>query len=220
MKKIITFEDIKKDKEVDEYIASGNDALGMMGFTEHGYAHCAKVAELAGAIIMRFEGNEREAELARISGYMHDIGNIINRTNHAHLGALLARDVLTRMEMPYNEVCAVIGAIGNHDEDTGSAISNVCSALILADKSDVRRSRVRTKHAFADDIHARVNYAVTSSSLTFADRAVKLELIIDTDICSVIEYFKIFLNRMYMCQSAAHTLHTRFMLVINNTVLM
>jgi HD superfamily phosphodiesterase len=216
---MVTFEDVKNNSEVNACILAGNDVLGEMGFTEHGFAHAAKCAMLAGRIIEQFNGSPREAELARIAGYMHDIGNMINRTDHAHTGAILALDILRRMGMDITERAAVATAIGNHDEATGKVVSNISAALILADKADVSRKRVRSR-MIGEDIHDRVNYAVTESRLEVEDKKIILKLSIDTEICSVIEYFKIFLNRMYMCQSAAHYLGSGFSLEINDTVLM
>ncbi len=216
---MIRFEDVKNSPEINSFIKAGNEVLGELGYTEHGFGHAMKCATLAGSIVEEFGGSEREAELARIAGYMHDIGNMVNRYDHAQTGAILAIDILRRMGMAPEEYARIAAAIGNHDEGTGKVVSNISAALILADKADVHRARVRSLF-INDDIHDRVNYAVTESGLYVENKKIVLKLIIDTEICSVIEYFKIFLNRMYMCQSAAHYLGTQFSLCINNTVLM
>ncbi len=216
---LVTLEDVKRNPEINCFIKAGNEALGEIGFTEHGFGHAVKCSVLAKRIVEEFGGTEREAELAGIAGYMHDIGNMVNRYDHAHTGAILAVDILRRMGMPPEDYALIAGAIGNHDESTGKVVSNISAALILADKADVHRMRVRS-HFINDDIHDRVNYAVTESGLYIENKKIILKLRIDTEICSVIEYFKIFLNRMYMCQSAAHYLGTQFSLCINDTVLM
>jgi len=216
---MITFDSVRTSDEINAYIKAGNEVLGEMGFTEHGFGHAMKCAALAGRIVEQFGGSQREAELARIAGYMHDIGNMVNRHDHAHTGAILAIDILRRMGMSPEEYSRVAAAIGNHDEDSGKIVSNISAALILADKSDVHRERVRNLF-INEDIHDRVNYAVTESALLFDDGKIVLKIKIDTEICSVIEYFKIFLNRMYMCQAAAHYLGTQFSLNINDTFLM
>jgi Uncharacterized conserved protein len=216
---MITFNDIKTNPEINSYVRAGNEVLGEMGFTEHGFGHAMKVCTLAGQIVAAYGGSAREIELAKIAGYMHDIGNMVNRNNHAQTGAILALDILRRIGMEPQESAAIATAIGNHDEDTGKVVSTISAALILADKADVHRARVRSL-VVNDDIHDRVNYAVTESALLIENKKIMLKLKIDTEICSVIEYFKIFLNRMYMCQAAAHYLGTQFSLNINDTVLM
>jgi putative nucleotidyltransferase with HDIG domain len=221
---MIAFSDIKDNPTIKTYITAANDALGVMGYTEHGLAHATKVSGCAASIMRRYGGSEREVELARIAGYMHDIGNMINREYHALTGAALAFEILTRMDMAPEEVAAICSAIGNHDEGSGKAVNRIAAALILADKSDVRRSRVRMPDngGFREDIHDRVNYAVTKSWLeVFDDRdEICLKITIDTSICPVIEYFKIFLTRMFMCKGASEFLGAHFSLTINNTVLM
>lgn len=220
---MITFQDIKDNPAINAYIQAGNEALGQMGYTDHGFAHATKVSGCAAAVLRRYGGTEREVELCRIAGYMHDIGNMVNRDQHALTGACLAFKLLSDLDMPPEEVAAIVTAIGNHDEGSGKAVSRIAAALILADKSDVRRTRVRKPYSPEhDDIHDRVNYAVTKSWLELSDERdeICLRLTIDTALCPVIEYFKIFLTRMFMCKGASELLGATFTLVINNTVLM
>ena len=216
---MISFEDIRNNPKIRAYIEAGNDVLGVLGFTEHHFAHAQRVALNAGQLLLDLGYSEREAELARIAGFMHDIGNMINRTDHAQSGALLAFRLLDQMEMDTGEIAWIVGAIGNHDEHTGQAISIISAALILADKSDVRRSRVRIKSQVETDIHDRVNYAVNESSMTVLKdpKTAVLNLSIDTNICPVIEYFEIFLERMLMCRRACEFLQIKFQLIINGT---
>jgi len=215
---MVTFSDIKNSKEISTYISKGNDVLGVLGYTEHGYGHAEKVARKAAEILILLGYEERIVELARISGYMHDIGNCINRHDHAQSGAVMAFRILDRMGLPPEELADVIGAIGNHDEGTGSSISPISAALILADKSDVRRSRVRAAGGSMADIHDRVNYAVHTSNLTVKPdtREIVLSLEIDTTISAVMDYFEIFLSRMLMCRKAAEYLGLNFELCIND----
>lgn len=220
---MINFQDIKQNPAISTYIQAGNDALGAMGYTDHGFAHATKVSGCAAAVLRRYGGSDREIELARIAGYMHDIGNMVNRENHALTGGTLAFKILSDMGMEPAEIASVVTAIGNHDEGSGRAVSRISAALILADKSDVRRTRVRKPYRREnDDIHDRVNYAVTESWLELDEQRdeICLRLTIDTELCPVIEYFKIFLTRMFMCKGASEFLGARFTLVINNTVLM
>ena len=218
----ITFQDIKNNREVQTYLQKGNDALGVIGFTEHGCAHAGICAATAADILQTLGYDERTITLARIAGYMHDIGNCINREDHAQTGAVMAFQILTRMGMPPEDIAEVICAIGNHDEHTGSAVTPITAALILADKSDVRRSRVRTSSTVATDIHDRVNYAVYTSSLTIGPQKGELilSLKIDTAISAVMDYFEIFLTRMMMCRKAAEFLKLNFQLQINDTRLL
>lgn len=215
---MVTFEDIKTSKEISSYINKGNELLGEMGFTEHGFAHAEKTARKAAEILTLLGYDERTIDLARISGYMHDIGNCINRFDHAQSGAVMAFRILDHMGMPPDEVSDVIGAIGNHDEGTGFAFSPISAALILADKSDVRRSRVRSRDGSMSDIHDRVNFAVHQSELIVSaeSKEIILNLDIDTKISAVMEYFEIFLSRMKMCRKAAEYLDLTFELNINN----
>lgn len=226
MKKYILFEDIKNSKEISTYIAKGNDLLGVMGYTEHGFAHAGIVSAKAAELLLKLEYPERTVELARIAGYIHDIGNCVNRHDHAQSGAVMAFRILDRMGFDADELADIVGAIGNHDEETGTAVGPVSAALILADKSDVRRSRVRYKNRtgakLSSDIHDRVNYAVRKSALRLSDdkASVILELEIDTEISAVMEYFEIFLTRMMMCRNAAAFLGLAFELNINNIKLL
>ncbi len=208
---------IRKNKEVLALIRKGNDNLGAMGYTDHSKAHAAMVADRAAYILKKLDYPEKDIELVKIAGWMHDIGNAINRTHHAEYGALLANDLLKETDMSLEDRITVIAAIGNHDESTGSPEDVVSAALIIADKTDVRRSRVRQKEQSAYDIHDRVNYAVTDAKLKIAeDRSViALNLQIDEKICSMYDYFEIFLERMMLCRKAAEILGTTFKLTVN-----
>ena len=210
-------DDIRKHPEVLALLERGNYNLGVMGFTDHSMAHCALVADRAAYILKMLGYSDHEQELARIAGCMHDIGNAVNRKNHAEYGALLANDILKGMDMSVSDRLAVVSAIGNHDESTGGPKDPVSAALILADKSDVRQNRVRTTDREKFDIHDRVNYAVTGHSLKVdpAERKISLNLQIDESICTMYEYFDIFLGRMMMCRSAAEMLGARFRLTVN-----
>jgi len=220
----ITYNDIVNNEAVRTYIQSGNDALGVLGFTEHGFAHAAKTAETAAYILQGVGADKREIELARIAAYMHDCGNMVNRNLHALTGAVIAFRTLDRLNMPPHEVAQITGAIGNHDEGTGTPVSRISAAIILADKSDVRRSRVRNheQEQLDHDIHDRVNYAVRSGKLVFgeASDSIELYLDIDTSVCPVMDYFVIFTERMLMCKRAAAFLGLRFGLNINGTQLL
>ena len=221
---IINYEDIIQNDTVRTYLAAGNDALGVIGFTEHGFAHAAKTAETAASILTDIGGTEREAELAKIAGYMHDIGNMVNRHDHSMTGAVIALRILESLGMPASEVAQVAAAIGNHDEGTGQAVNRITAALIIADKSDVRRSRVRnaSKERLLFDIHDRVNYAVRSAELELSKGSdtLTLSLDIDTTVCPVMDYFEIFMVRMLMCRRAAEFLGLVFKLNINGTSLL
>ena len=213
----MTYEQIKSHPEVNALLERGNYNLGVMGFTDHSMAHCALVAERAAYILKALGYSEHEQELAKIAGCMHDIGNAINRKNHAEYGALLANDILKEMGAATGDRMIVIAAIGNHDESTGGAKDPVSAALILADKSDVRQNRVRTQDREKFDIHDRVNYAVTGHSLKVdpAEKKIALNLQIDESICTMYEYFDIFLGRMMMCREAAQMLGAKFRLTVN-----
>ncbi len=215
----ITFQQIIDNEEISTYIQKGDKLLATMGFTEHSFTHAGKVAETAAAVLLKFGFNEREAELAKIAGFMHDIGNMISRSGHAQSGAILAFNILTRLGMPPDEIAPIVSAIGNHDEDSGFAVNYISAALVLADKSDVRRSRVRNDDFASFDIHDRVNYAVEESELLIDEeqKTVSLSLKIDTRISSKMEYFEIFLTRMMMCKKAADYLGATFELTMNNT---
>lgn len=213
----MTYQEIKAHPEVCALLQKGDDNLGILGFTEHSQAHCALVAERAAYILRKLGYSEHQQELAKIAGFMHDIGNAINRTHHAELGALLANDILKEADMPISDRMTVISAIGNHDESTGGAKDPVSAALVIADKTDVRRSRVRPQDRADFDIHDRVNYAVegTGMKVDAAEKKISLNLQIDEDICTMYEYFQIFLGRMTMCQSAAKLLGAQFRLTVN-----
>ena len=213
----MTFENIRKHPVVLALLDRGNRDLGVLGYTDHSRAHCGLVADRAGNILERLGYSAHDVELAKIAGFMHDIGNAVNRTHHAENGALLAYDILKELDMPLADRVVVIGAIGNHDESTGGAKDPVSAALILADKSDVRRDRVRTKEPEIFDILDRVNYAVTGSSLKVdpVEKKIALNLQVDEGICSMYEYFDIFLGRMLMCREAAQMLGCRFRLTVN-----
>ena len=215
-------EDVKNDKEVNVLVDNTERQLTELGYTEHGRRHIGIVSEIAGNILEEIGYSEREIELARIAGYLHDIGNSINRMDHAHTGAILAYDILKRLGMPLEDAAEIMMAIGNHDENSGTAVSTVSAALILADKSDVHRSRVRNENLSRFDIHDRVNYAVEEAKVEVdtENKKIYLKLKIDTEICPVIKYFEIFLDRMLMCKKAASYLDVWFHLEINGAVLL
>ena len=215
---MLTYEDIRNHPVVRTLIEAGNQALAERGFTDHGHAHAGITAKMAGDLLEQLGYGERECELARMAGYMHDIGNAVNRDNHAVSGALLAYGILRGENMAPDEAAAVMTAIGHHDEKTAAPVTPISAALILADKSDVRRSRVRQDLARADyDMHDRVNFAVIDSALTLEGDILSLRLHIDTEICAVIDYFEIFLGRMTLCRDAAAFLGKTFALTINET---
>ncbi len=216
----ITYKYIRENADIMEYIRRADDELGALGYTEHSFAHVEKVAHAAGWLLTELGYGERTAELARIAGIMHDIGNVINRVDHAQSGAVMAFRLLDNMNMPAAEICSIVSAIGNHDEGTGQPLNPISAALIIADKTDVRRTRVRKSTDFLMfDNHDRVNFAVEKSELRLSDdkSAIILELTIDTQISSVLEYFEIFLQRMLMCKKAAAFLKLRFEMLINGT---
>lgn len=213
----MTYEEIRNNPEVCALLEKGNENLGVLGYTDHSMTHCAFVAERAAHILRTLGYSEHEQELARIAGVMHDIGNAVNRTHHAEVGAVLADRILRETDMTIEDRVMVISAIGSHDESTGGARDAVSAALILADKSDVRRNRVRDKEIGKFDVHDRVNYAVTGSNLKVdpAERLISLNLQIDPKMCSMYEYFDIFLGRMMMCRGAAEMLGAQFRLTVN-----
>ena len=213
----MTYQEIKHNAEVCALLEKGNQNLGVLGFTDHSQAHCGLVAERAAYILRKLGYSDREEELARIAGFMHDIGNAVGRTHHAELGALLANDILKQTDKPMADRIDVIAAIGHHDESTGGARDPISAALVLADKTDVRRNRVRTKEREKFDIHDRVNYAVTGSTLKINEEkdTISLNLQVDEEICTMNEYFDIFLNRMLMCRAAAEMLGCTFRLTVN-----
>ena len=212
-----TFKAIKKSKEVNAYIYKGNSTLGVLGYTDHSAEHAVKVSSMAGKILECLGYGGHTVELAKIAGYMHDIGNCVNRLDHPHSGALMAHQILRDMKMDYEDIAVIINAIGMHDEKSGGAVDTVSAALILADKTDVRRDRVRNQNKAAFDKHDRVNYAVVSSSLDIQKekKVIKLDLQLDENICSMMDYFEIFLQRMLMCRRAASVLGTTFKLNAN-----
>ena len=211
------YQKIRNDEEVLALLERGNHDLGVLGFTDHSTAHTALVADRAANILQRLGYDEQTQQLARIAGFMHDIGNAVTRSRHGEYGAILAYDILKKYDMPLADRMIVVSAIGNHDESTGGAKDPVSAAVILADKSDVRRNRVRTTDREKFDIHDRVNYAVTGSSLKVdpQERKISLNLQVDESICSMYEYFDIFLGRMMMCRGAAEMLGAQFRLSVN-----
>ena len=219
---MITLKDIKENKELDALIRGAQKQLNAIGYTEHGHRHISIVSKRAGDILEKLGYPERTVELTRIAGYMHDIGNCVNRVDHAHTGAILAYNILKEMGMPIEEITEIMMAIGNHDENTGTAVSDISAALILADKSDVHRDRVVNKNLSTFDIHDRVNYAVTDADLIMdeKERKIILKLTIDTKICPVLDYFEIFMERTMMCKYAAKYLKIWFELIINDTKLL
>lgn len=219
---MIKFEDVKNDKEIKVYIEKADESLKALGYTEHSFAHVAKVSVIAKHILLTLGYDERLAELAQIAGYLHDIGNVINRVDHAQSGAVMAFRILDRLGAEPEEIATIITAIGNHDEGTAVAVNEVAAALIIGDKTDVRRSRVRNNDFSTFDIHDRVNYAVEKSSTYFSEdkKSIILDITIDTEISSVMDYFEIFLGRMLLCRKAAEKLNIKFVLIINNQKVM
>ena len=215
---MVTYEDVRKNEAVGAYIRAADESLIALGYTEHSFAHVGKVAKDAAEVLFALGYPEREIELAKIAGYMHDIGNLVNREEHSQSGAVMAFRILDKMGMPPEEIAKVVTAIGNHDEGTGVPVSPLAAALILADKSDVRRTRVRNSDFSSFDIHDRVNYSVKLSRLKVEKEkgTITLEIEIDTEISSVMDYFEIFLGRMILCRKAAEKLGLSFRLIIND----
>ncbi len=215
---MVTYDQIKNDKAVRAYINAADDSLRALGYTEHSYAHVQRVAVTAAYILESLGYDSHTVELAKIAGILHDIGNLVNRVDHSQSGAVMAFRILDNMGMDPEDIATVVTAIGNHDEGTGVPVSAVAAALILADKSDVRRTRVRNRDFATFDIHDRVNYSVTSSALTVGEdkRSLRLELEIDTSISPVMDYFEIFLGRMTMCRRASEMLGMSFEMTINS----
>lgn len=226
----ITYEYIRRNKDIQTYINYADAALSTIGYTEHSNAHVERAAASAYMILTTLGYEQRTCELAEIAAYMHDIGNVINRIDHAQSGAVMAFRLLDNLGMPANEISLIVSAIGNHDEGTAAPVTPIAAALIIADKSDVRRSRVRsadgafvpTTENLAKDIHDRVNYAVENSSLYFSEdkKEIILDLAIDQKISSIMEYFEIFLDRMKLCRRAAEFLGVQFRLKINDAILL
>lgn len=214
---VVTLEQIRRNPTVKTYIEKANEQMNALGYTEHGFRHAGNVAQMAESIPANLGMEPRLAELAAIAGYMHDIGNMVNRNHHGETGAVLAHGILKDLGMPADEMATVMGAIGNHEEEQGSPISPIAAALILADKSDVHYSRVQNPNPLAFDIHDRVNYAVQHSFLRVdqQQRSINLELTTNTESASVMEYFEIFLLRMLMCRRAADFFGCKFKLIIN-----
>ena len=215
----MTYKEIKKNEEVLAFLKKGNDDLGVLGYTDHSQAHCTVVAERAAYILKTFGYSKHDIELAKIAGFMHDIGNAINRSHHAEYGALLANEILKGTDMNLEDRVTIVSAIGNHDEATGGAKDAISAALLIADKTDVRRNRVRTKDKGKFDIHDRVNYAVTAAdlSINMEKKVIELNLQIDEEICTMYEYFEIFLGRMMLCRGAAEMLGAKFKLLANGS---
>jgi metal-dependent HD superfamily phosphatase/phosphodiesterase len=214
---LITLDDVKQNEKFAKLVTKADEYLGVIGYTEHGDRHCSLAANIAQNIMTRLGKGEKQAQLAAIAGYVHDIGNIINRDYHAQTAAVIVMQILGEMGMDYDDIIEVAAAIGNHDEKDGSPVSDICAAVILADKSDVHQSRVRTTEFIKKDIHDRVNWAAKSSFLRVDDakKKIVLEIKIDTSISSVMEYFEIFLSRMTVCRRAAEFLGCKFELEIN-----
>ncbi|MBR7123207.1 MAG: HD domain-containing protein [Oscillospiraceae bacterium] len=219
---MLTYEKVKKSEAIRTYIIQADESLAALGFTEHCFAHVVHVAETAGYILTTMGFNSRTVELAKIAGYLHDIGNLVNRKDHSQSGAVMAWSILNDMGCEPAEIAAIVTAIGNHDEGTGVPVNAVAAALILADKSDVRRSRVRNTDITTFDIHDRVNYSVIKSILEINESKtlVTLKLTVDTKYGSVMDYFEIFMGRMLLCRKAAEKLGLQFKLIINGQQLM
>jgi metal-dependent HD superfamily phosphatase/phosphodiesterase len=214
---MITYKEIKKNPQIKTYIQKADESLNALGYTEHSFAHVGIVAEVAKYILSTMGYPQRTIELAQIAGYMHDIGNVINRVDHAQSGAVMAFRILDKIGVDPEEIAIIISAIGNHDESTAVPVNEVAAALILADKTDVRFTRVRNRDLVSFDIHDRVNYAVKESKTIINEEKTKisLNLTIDTEFSSVMDYFEIFLERMILCKKAAEKLCLRFQLIIN-----
>lgn len=217
----VTFDEVRSAPEIRTYITQADASLIALGFTEHSFAHVGRCAKVAGDLLADLGHDPHSVELCRIAAFMHDIGNVVNRHNHAISGATMAFRILDKMGMPPQEVAAVITAIGHHDDSTAFPVNALAAALILADKTDVRRSRVRNKDAATFDIHDRVNYAVEQSTvaLDLEAKTFTLTLTINTQVCAVMDYFEIFLQRMILCRKAASYLGLTFKLVINGSTL-
>lgn len=222
MKSIVTLEQIRENHLIETYITKANEHLGALGFTEHGFRHANLVSTIASRILEQLDYPKRQVELAAIAGYMHDLGNLVARSDHGQSGALLAAQILSPLGMPAAEIATIMGAIGNHEEEEGQPVSPVSAAVILADKSDVHRSRVRNRDVATFDIHDRVSYAAVKSQVLVEpqEQNIILDLVIQTEICPVMDYFEIFLTRMIMCRRAAELLGCHFRLVINGAKLL
>lgn len=213
----MTYQEIKQNKTIQAYIRKADESLIALGFTEHSFAHVMHVAETVKYILETLEYDAHAIEIGQIAGYLHDIGNLVNRIDHSQSGAVMAFQILNELNFPAEDVATIVTAIGNHDEGTGVPVNPVAAALILADKADVRRSRVRNRDISSFDIHDRVNYSVTKSQLKINEEKtlVKLKLSVDTHFGSVMDYFEIFMQRMILCRKAAERLGLQFKLIIN-----
>ena len=213
----MTYQEIKQNKAIQAYIRKADESLIALGFTEHSFAHVTRVAETVKYILETLEFDPHSIEIGQIAGYLHDIGNLVNRIDHSQSGAVMAFQILNELNFPAEDVATIVTAIGNHDEGTGVPVNPVAAALILADKADVRRSRVRNRDISSFDIHDRVNYSVTKSQLKINEEKtlVKLKLSVDTHFGSVMDYFEIFMQRMILCRKAAEKLGLQFKLIIN-----
>ena len=214
---MLTFDEIVQNKAIQTYITRADESLAALGYTEHSFAHVIHAAETAGYILETLGYDARTVELAKIAGYLHDIGNLVNRQDHSQSGAVMAWSILNDMGCDPAELATIVTAIGNHDEGSGVPVNAVAAAMILADKADVRRSRVRNQDVTSFDIHDRVNYSVKKSWLSINEdkTTITLSLDIDTAYGSVMDYFEIFLNRMMLCRKAAEKLGMQFRLTIN-----
>ena len=219
---MISLNTIRDSNLVETFIIKGNEHLAAIGYTDHGLVHVGLVASLSRKVLLDLGYDQHLAELAGVAGYMHDLGNVINRMGHSQSGAMMAIEILSRMGMEPEEIAIIVSAIGNHDEGSGHPVNAVSAALILADKSHVHRNRVRNTDVATFDIHDRVNYAVEKSVLKVdgQGRMITMDLTIDTDICPVMEYFEIFLSRMLLCRRAANFLNCEFALIINGAKLL
>ena len=214
---MLTYDEVRKDPAIRTYIQRADESLIALGFTEHSFAHVTMVAENAAYVLETLGYPARTVEIARIAAFLHDIGNLVNRVDHSQSGAVMAFRILDNLDCPPEEIATIVTAIGNHDEGTGQPVNAVAAALILADKSDVRRSRVRNQDPAAFDIHDRVTYSVKKSRLTINEdhTLIRLKLDVDTQYGSVMDYFEIFMGRMLLCRKAAETLGLQFKLMIN-----
>ena len=214
---MLTFAEVKQNPAIRTYIERADESLSALGFTEHSFAHVGRVAEMAGYILKTLGYPERDVEMVKIAGWLHDIGNLVNRVDHSQSGAVMAFRILDNLNCDPEEIATIVTAIGNHDEGTGQPVNAVAAALILADKSDVRRSRVRNQDPATFDIHDRVNYSVKKSQLKINEEhtLIKLKLSVDTKYGSVMDYFEIFMGRMLLCRKAAEKLGLQFKLMIN-----
>ena len=215
---MVTYEALRRNAAVNAYITRADESLSALGFTEHSFQHVCGVADMAANILQTLGHSEHDIELAKIAAYLHDIGNLVNRADHSQSGALMAFRILDHMDMEPEDVATIVTAIGNHDEGVGVPVNAVAAALILADKSDVRRNRVRNQDIATFDIHDRVNYSVEKYQLLILpeEKAARLQLTIDTQFSSVMDFFEIFMKRMMLCRRAAERLGLTFQLMIND----